>query len=222
MESDSTDLSKLYRYFVQYRKNYLGDGEIPLSGGGVEHGRMREIIDFRWAFIKKPSMLFGYLLNPAMYDDDSMSITDRRDAARQLREYTMAFFSDQQDQVNCVRQYVKYNDILATMGLGEKSEIQGMKPREYWSQFGHLEYPLLAQIALRTYQIPTSSAASERVWKVFSFIHSKRRNRLKSAKVEKLAYIYVNAALLDEKDSLDYLLDQADLTGGLSDSGEDE
>ena len=56
---------------------------------------------------------------------------------------------------------------------------------------------------------------------MFSFIHSKRQNRLRSKKVEKLAYIYVNAALLDEKDSRDYLLDQADLTAGLSESEDD-
>ena len=115
-----------------------------------------------------------------------------------------------------------FNTCFSTMGLDEKSEYQGMKPSDYWSQFGLLDYPRLSQIALRIYQIPTSSAASERVWKVFSFIHSKRRNRLKKDKVKKLAYIYVNAALLDEKDKRDYLLDQADLTGGLSDSESEE
>ena len=119
-------------------------------------------------------MLFAFLLNPAMYSDPSMNSTDRRDAARHLKQYTTTFFSEQEDTNKCVREYASYNSAFSTMGLDEKSEYQGMRPCEYWSQFGHLDYPLLSQIALRIYEIPTSSAASERVWKVFSFIHSSR------------------------------------------------
>ena len=61
-----------------------------------------------------------------------------------------------------------------------------------------MEFKLLGEIAVRIYSVPTSSASSERVWKVFSFIHSKRRNRLGNQKVEKLAYIYINHALADD------------------------
>jgi hypothetical protein len=59
------------------------------------------------------------------------------------------------------------------------------------------------------------------VWKVFSFIHSKRRNRLKSSKVEKLAYIYINAALLDELDDLDNLMEEHEGTLFDSDDSDD-
>ena len=61
-----------------------------------------------------------------------------------------------------------------------------------------------------------SSATSERVWKVFSFIHSKRRNRRGNSKVEKLAYIYANSALLDQKDKQGYF----DCDLGVSDNDE--
>ncbi|POM67256.1 Hypothetical protein PHPALM_16771 [Phytophthora palmivora] len=46
-------------------------------------------------------------------------------------------------------------------------------------------FPLLESFAARVLRIPTSSAASERSWSVHSFIHNKRRNRLKPARVEK-------------------------------------
>jgi len=98
-----------------------------------------------------------------MYSNASMSSNDRRDAARQFKTYTMAFFSNTTDQLNCVKEYANYNNAFAVMGLEEKSEYQGMKAKEYWSQFGHMGYPLLSQIALRIFLIPTSSAASERV-----------------------------------------------------------
>ena len=62
----------------------------------------------------------------------------------------------------------------------------------------------MSKIALRLFSSPTSSASSERVWSVYSFIHSKKRNRLGNKKIEMLAYIYINAALLDSKDFTDY------------------
>ena len=43
--------------------------------------------------------------------------------------------------------------------------------------------------------MPTSSAASERVWSVFSFIHSKKRCKLLNDKVMKLAKVYVNTSI---------------------------
>ena len=47
----------------------------------------------------------------------------------------------------------------------------------------------------RLFQVPTSSASSERVWSVFSLIHSKKRSRLGNEKVVKLSYIYINSNL---------------------------
>jgi hypothetical protein len=111
------------------------------------------------------------------------------------------------DQIACVAQIGQFASDFATMGLNEKSDYKALEPHTYWAMFGRKDYPLLAQIALRIFQVPTSSAASERVWKAFSFIHSKRRNRLKAEKVSKLAYIYVNATLLDQHDDRDYMLD---------------
>jgi hypothetical protein len=45
------------------------------------------------------------------------------------------------------------------------------------------------------------------VWSIFTWIHSKKRNRLAMDKVEKLVYIYVNSALLDSMDKTDYFED---------------
>lgn len=225
MESDKGDLSKLYQYFTRYRANYVGVGSLNLSGDEgdpITHARIREIIDCkciifvsltikdRWSFIKKPSMLFSYMLNPSMFGDPTMGNNDRRDAIRKLKDYTVTFFSEVADQRACVNQIHSYNSNFALMGAEEKSDYQEMTPSAYWSTFGITDYPQLSQIALRIYQVPTSSAASERVWKAFSFIHSKRRNRLKNKKVEKLAFIYVNSALLDKEDERDYFFDGLD------------
>ena len=43
--------------------------------------------------------------------------------------------------------------------------------------------------------IPTSSAASERNWSTFSYIHDRKRNKLTPEHVFKLVYIYFNYKL---------------------------
>jgi hAT family C-terminal dimerisation region len=62
------------------------------------------------------------------------------------------------------------------------------------------------------FAVPTSSASSERVWSVFSLIHTKKRCRLKNETVNKLAYVYINCQLVVEKNdedaNIDYFLQQ--------------
>ena len=64
----------------------------------------------------------------------------------------------------------------------------------------------LSRIASRIFSTPVNSVASERAFSVRNVIHTKTRNRLHSAKADKLAYLYTNArvlARLDGKVSLD-------------------
>jgi len=58
-----------------------------------------------------------------------------------------------------------------------------------------LAAPQITKLAVRILAIPTSSAASERNWSTFSYIHDKKRNRLTDDRVLKLVYIYSNYKL---------------------------
>ncbi|OWZ21226.1 hypothetical protein PHMEG_0004251 [Phytophthora megakarya] len=53
-------------------------------------------------------------------------------------------------------------------------------------------YPNLFHFGVKVLSIPTSSAASERLWCVRGFTQSKLRSRFRVATVEKLAFIYLN------------------------------
>ena len=53
----------------------------------------------------------------------------------------------------------------------------------------------LQQLAIKVLSIPTSSAAAERNFSTFGFIHSKVRNRLQNERVKKLVYVYGNLQL---------------------------
>ena len=51
-------------------------------------------------------------------------------------------------------------------------------------------------MALKILSIPATSAASERNWSAFSFIHIKLCNRLHNERVEKIVFIYWNLKIL--------------------------
>lgn len=76
--------------------------------------------------------------------------------------------------------------------------------KSYWAVEGEAKFPELAEITRRVFNIPCSSAASERAWNVFSTIHTKKRNRLKTKTEEMLLFTYINMSLVDTEDSLDY------------------
>ncbi|CAG8833036.1 27337_t:CDS:2, partial [Racocetra persica] len=57
----------------------------------------------------------------------------------------------------------------------------------------------LKQLAIKILKIPTSSAAAERNFSTFGFIHSKLRNRLHNTRVKKLVYVYENLRIYAEK-----------------------
>ncbi|OWZ03754.1 hypothetical protein PHMEG_00024459 [Phytophthora megakarya] len=71
--------------------------------------------------------------------------------------------------------------------------------------------PLLYDFATRVLSLPTSSAASERSWSVHSFLHNKRRNRLKPERVEKLAFIYSNTGGKGAKSQVHHMETEGDV-----------
>ena len=64
-------------------------------------------------------------------------------------------------------------------------------PLQYWLTDG-ADWPELQKIALKIFRLTTSSAASERNFSTFGFIHSKLRNSPSTKSVENLVYIKTN------------------------------
>jgi hypothetical protein len=161
---------------------------------------LKAIIMARWKFIFTPSMSFAYLLSPRFHCGFE-NVQEKFDAVAKLKQYIGVYYeSNSDDRTTCLQELEKYLEQFAFLNENTKQEICEMDPKSYWGIFGRDAFPLLGSIAVRLFSIPTSSAASERVWKVFSSIHTKKRNRLLVEKVEKLAFITINEVLLDEKD----------------------
>lgn len=114
--------------------------------------------------------------------------------------------------MNIISQFIQkyYSDNAATIWIQilnykEKNGVFANKlawetagkidPITWWC--GNFSYsaPELTQVAKKVLSIPTSSAASERNWSAFAYIHDKKRNRLGADRVLKLVYIYSNYKL---------------------------
>lgn len=70
-------------------------------------------------------------------------------------------------------------------------------PTTWWR--GLCGSSLLAKIAIQILEAPVTSAATERTFKTFSFIHNKRRNRLTTKRAFKLTYIAHNWKLKNDQ-----------------------
>lgn len=102
-------------------------------------------------------------------------------------------------------EFAMYVNMISNLPADKQQMIYQMDAKPYWKVFGKNEFPALYICANRVFDMVASSAASERVWSAFGFIHSNSRNRLITTRVEKLTSIYVNNAILKQLDAIDSL-----------------
>ncbi|KAI0510944.1 hypothetical protein KFK09_011555 [Dendrobium nobile] len=66
----------------------------------------------------------------------------------------------------------------------------------WWSQFGD-DVPELKAFAVKVLSLTCSASVCERNWSIFNQIHTKRRNRLTTYRMNKLVYVMFNKKLKD-------------------------
>ncbi|GBG93109.1 hypothetical protein CBR_g59029 [Chara braunii] len=76
-----------------------------------------------------------------------------------------------------------------------------ISPSEWWATYGG-DVPKLQTIAIKVMGMWSTATPAERNWSSMDLVHSKRRNRLKPATVEKLVYIHWNMNLLRASENL--------------------
>ena len=189
LESDQTDLSWVYLSFLKLRKMTS----------------IKSFVNSRWNFLHTESMGIAYLLNPFSEGGKGFIGNDRFDAYNALiNRFTQTFLHDSTDleeEEKAINGFkAEVNAYLSEISPINKSSnlkivAKGMDPLGFWINWG-TDYKRLRTIAITIFSICTSSASSERVWSLFDFIHSKRRNRLSNEKVEKLVFIYANSTAL--------------------------
>lgn len=200
-ESNENSINLVYDRFMQLMEHFgsLEDFDIR------ECALLKDIVKARWNFIHTSSMGFGYMLTPSC-SGKPWAPSDKVQTKNELKAYIDIFYVNSNDMIEQCK--LELDDYMTTMGSLTgflETEYHKLSGFQYWCQYGRYSYPALSKIALRLYSIPISSAAAERVWSIYGFIHSKRRNRLLIENVEKLAFIYINQGLLDGVDPNDYI-----------------
>lgn len=157
-------------------------------------------------------MGLAYMLTPkhaaaGFYFDD-----DRLDILSYAKPFVLHRNPDLAD--DAAREIVKFVAKMSSLTGTQKETIWKMSSRDYWHIFGQREFPALYIVASAVNEIQPTSAASERIWSIYKFIHSRLRNRLTNEKVEKLVFLYINCAILDDNDKNDYILDEGALLNG--------
>ncbi|KAF1329289.1 hypothetical protein FI667_g5966, partial [Globisporangium splendens] len=98
-------------------------------------------------------------------------------------------------------QLVAFGLAKRSWSTDEKLKHAQFSPLDWWSLTNRFKG--VKEFATRILSIPTSSAASERSWSIHGFIHSKNRNRLTPARVDKLVFVYSN---LGKNGAVDHIL----------------
>ncbi|KAG9401293.1 hypothetical protein AC1031_010052 [Aphanomyces cochlioides] len=171
----------------------------------------------RWDFLHTESMGFAFYLDPQTKAGEGMVEDDLYDITYQLQEYILNKKCITTNQSIVQLEIAEFVDAMKNPTEKARTYIQNCaSPMHYWNQVGSTKFPNLFEVARIVFSIPTSQAASERVWSIYDFILSKRRNRLGPEKVSQLVQLYCNADISTECNFVNVLM------GLESDVGESE
>lgn len=200
LEANEAPLSLVYQYFGELYKHF----EVDL--------RIQEQIKARWDFLLSECTGIAYMLNPKFAADGFFVDNDRVDIINYVKKFVFARHPELAEKAE--EEIIQFVSKIASLPDNQKEKILKFDTKSYWNVIGRHEFPVAYLCAKEVNEMICSSAASERVWSIYRLIHSRLRNRLTNEKVEKLAFIYVNSAILDKNDQFDYVLDVgAILTG---------
>ncbi|RHZ09724.1 hypothetical protein DYB31_010634 [Aphanomyces astaci] len=125
-------------------------------------------------------------------ESDSCCLLDVYHVFLQLREHWHSNVELTELKINPDRHHVlveiaAFVDAMKNPSTKARSFIEEcVTLMTYWHQVGSTKFPALYVIAQTVFSVPTSQAAAERVWSIYEFILTKRRNRLNPDKVSML------------------------------------
>jgi hypothetical protein len=200
-QSDSVPISEV---LVDFRFTLLTSFESLKSSDIItedEHQYLVTLCKQRYEFLYGEAHGLAYLLDPR-YMGEKLSQDARTSLEDVLFNITDDSCSDPGEKVSLFQQYTEFV-ISARSEKTNKTFRYDMLMRkiktsyQYWLSDGS-QWPLLQNIALRLFSLATSTASCERSFSSQGFIHSKLRNSLHPARVEKLMFIKTNFTQLQD------------------------
>lgn len=180
-ESDTSILSTVYSY---YKKVMDQINQIDCNFSN----KLQELITKRWEYTYHPIMMTAYILDPQFLEESKNSGMESTGYAEFTTFVNKRF--NQEESVELFAELVNFRNKNSPYNNEIIWKSANILNSSLWWQ----SWPTskLQQLAIKVLLIPTSSAAAERNFSNFGFIHNKIRNRLKNDRVKKLVYIYGN------------------------------
>eukprot|EP00253_Pinus_taeda_P028530 PITA_28530 len=174
-----------------------------------------QIIDSRWdKQLHSPLYVARVSFNPSLFYNERSNIQRDLEVMRGVTICIEKMFQNQdiQDKINIQRDM--YKEASGMFGFNSSQRLKDKKmPSHWWIDYG-TEAPQIQEFAIRVLSQPYS-ASFQRNWSMFEHIHSKKRNKLKHERLEKLVFIYYNLRMFTKqvqpKDTNPIVLDTIDL-----------
>lgn len=172
------------------------------------------LVKSRWNFLKQDVHGLSYIFTPRFAASELFIGNEKFIVMSAAKKFVLKRYPGDYVRANETQhQMTQYVAAVSRMKDAEKDLVDKMSARDFWDVFGKAKYPLLYDCAKSLNEMVSSSAASERAWSIFGFVHTPLRNRLSNEKVEKIVFLYINSAILDDKDKTDYFADNTLLHG---------
>ncbi|XP_042456357.1 uncharacterized protein LOC122040933 [Zingiber officinale] len=154
--------------------------------------------------LDSPLHLMAYLLNPFYHYKDPLLYLDQTVSIGVIDCMDVIFLGDI-DMQNIILSeelpmYKKKESIFGKPIAVKACLLNDDKfdPANWWSTFGALT-PNLQKIAMKILSLTTSSSGCERNWSTFEGVHTKKRNRLDTHRLNNLVFVQFNAKLMNKK-----------------------
>jgi hypothetical protein len=189
-EKDSTPISEAYSAFVDLPAEFEAAHLIPR-----ELKTVKDIVHERFELVHSDAHGLAYLLDPR-FCGKGMDVATRTS----VESFLASCLGDDQAD-NVLAQLTGYYQYVTELKDGASRQwkllCDCMLPViDFWC--GLKQFGLLQTIAKQLFRCASSTAASERNFSTHALIHSKLRNRLDPARVEKLVHIFFNAKNMSE------------------------
>lgn len=181
--------------------------EIKQAYGNVEsrYKDVMDIIDKKMkGWLDSPLHLTAYLLNPH-YSYSDNSIFDDGTIIEGFISCVETFYHDDEDKqdqaVNIELRKFQNREGSFAKKLARTCQNFDYNSACWWKLYG-TEVPILQKMAMRILSLTSSSSGCERNWSTFDLIHTKRRNRLTTDRLNSLVFIQFNSILMAKRQKI--------------------
>ena len=140
----------------------------------------------RWQKLYDPAITLAYYFDPR-YRGEFLS-QDHTTITYILEETSKLVDIESRGQLT--KEILQYHNKSGPFGCEYLWSNEAIEDPNIWWTVLRTETPTLGAIASKLMSIPASSAATERNWLHFGFIHNLKRNRLTNERIFKLVSVY--------------------------------